>query len=53
MLEILKSLYADVEGQGLVEYSLILVLIVVVSILALKLLGVNLTIKYNNISNNL
>jgi pilus assembly protein Flp/PilA len=40
----LRSFFAKEEGQGLVEYALILVLIAVVVIGALSLLG-------NNISN--
>jgi pilus assembly protein Flp/PilA len=45
----LRSFFAKEEGQGLVEYALILVLIAVVVIGALTLLGQNI----NNIFNNL
>lgn len=39
MLEIMKRLFKDEEGQGLVEYALILVLIAVVVIAALTAVG--------------
>lgn len=47
MVEYIKSLYGlyvdedQFEGQGLVEYALILVLISVVAIVAMQALGVN------------
>jgi len=47
MVEYIKSLYGlyvdedQFEGQGLVEYALILVLISVVAIVAMQLLGEN------------
>jgi|Deesub1362A_J573_1020465.scaffolds.fasta_scaffold00347_42 pilus assembly protein Flp/PilA len=39
MLNLIKRLFKDEEGQGLVEYGLILALIAVVVIAALVLLG--------------
>ena len=41
------------EGQGLVEYALILVLIAIVVIVALKLLGGQVSNVFNTITGNL
>ena len=41
------------KGQGLVEYALIIVLIAIVVIVALQLLGVEITTVFNTISNTL
>jgi pilus assembly protein Flp/PilA len=44
-------LYLVEEGQGLVEYALILVLIAVVVVLSLALLGPQLGVVYSSIRN--
>lgn len=41
------------EGQGLVEYALILVLVSIVAIAALTAIGVNVTAVFNNIAGEL
>lgn len=46
----LRSFFAKEEGQGLVEYALILVLIAVVVIGALTLLGQNISTLFNNLA---
>jgi len=47
----LRSFFAKEEGQGLVEYALILVLIAVVVIGALTLLGQNISNLFTNLTN--
>ena len=39
MFKLIKKLYRDEEGQGLVEYGLILALIAIIVIVALRILG--------------
>ncbi len=46
----LRSFFAKEEGQGLVEYALILVLIAVVVIAALSVLGQNINGLFNKLS---
>jgi pilus assembly protein Flp/PilA len=46
----LRKLFNDESGQGMVEYGLILALIAVVVIGALTLLGGNLKTLFNNIA---
>jgi pilus assembly protein Flp/PilA len=46
----LRSFFAKEEGQGLVEYALILVLIAVVVIGALTLLGQNICELFNQLA---
>lgn len=46
----LRSFFAKEEGQGLVEYALILVLIAVVVIGALTLLGQNISDLFNQLA---
>ncbi|WP_322497069.1 Flp family type IVb pilin [Chloroflexus sp.] len=46
----LRSFFAKEEGQGLVEYALILVLIAVVVIGALTLLGGNISNLFNRLA---
>ncbi len=41
------------EGQGMVEYALILVLVSVVAITALKLIGTNVTAGFDSIAGSL
>jgi pilus assembly protein Flp/PilA len=49
----LKSFWNREEGQGLVEYALILVLVSVVAIGALELIGTNVTSVLNVVANTL
>jgi pilus assembly protein Flp/PilA len=49
----LKSFWNREEGQGLVEYALILVLVSVVAIGALQLIGTNVTSVLNVVANTL
>lgn len=49
----LKSFWNREEGQGLVEYALILVLVSVVAIGALGLIGKNVTSVLNVVANHL
>jgi len=48
-----KALVGREEGQGLVEYALILVLVSIVAIGALGLIGTNVTAVLNTIANHL
>ncbi len=49
----LKSLWDREEGQGLVEYALILVLVSIVAIAALDAIGTNVTTVLNTVANAL
>jgi pilus assembly protein Flp/PilA len=52
--EMLKKFFAklsDEEGQGLVEYALIIVLVSIVCMVALRLLGVNIGAIFTRITN--
>jgi pilus assembly protein Flp/PilA len=49
----LKSFWNREEGQGLVEYALILVLVSIVAIGALELIGTNVTSVLNVVANTL
>ncbi len=49
----LSGLWQDEQGQGLVEYALILVLVSVAAIVALGLIGSNVTTILNTISDHL
>jgi pilus assembly protein Flp/PilA len=53
MLQFVKNLFVDEEGQGLVEYALILVLIAIVVILALTFLGETVQNTFDNIGGEL
>lgn len=59
MVEYIKSLYGlyvdedQFEGQGLVEYALILVLISVVAIVAMQALGVNVTEVFKKVDSEM
>lgn len=53
MLTKFKSFLADEEGQGMVEYGLLLALIAVVVIVALLALGPKVKNIFMNVSNNL
>jgi pilus assembly protein Flp/PilA len=50
MMNLLKRLYKDEEGQALVEYGLILSLVAAVVIVALTLLGDNLKALLDHIA---
>ncbi len=49
----LRSFFAKEEGQGLVEYALILVLIAIVVIAILTVLGNRISSVFSKISNEL
>lgn len=59
MVEYIKSLYGlyapeeKFEGQGLVEYALILVLISVVAIVAMRTLGDSVTGVFKSVNNEM
>ncbi|CZR09377.1 Flp family type IVb pilin [Trichococcus collinsii] len=48
-MEIMRRLYSEEEGQGLVEYALIIALISVVAIVAMRAVGVDIIAKFNEI----
>ena len=53
MLEMVKNFFENEEGQGLVEYALILVLISIAVIVAMTLLGGKVNNTFNNVQNKL
>ena len=53
MLQLVEKLYKNEEGQGLVEYALILALIAIVVIGAVKIIGERANEKFENIGNAL
>ncbi len=53
MLSLLKRLFREEEGQGLVEYALIIALIAVVLILSLTNVGTAIRDKFNDIISGL
>lgn len=53
MFQFVKNLFVDEEGQGLVEYALILVLIAIVVIAALTFLGDKVNDTFQNIGEKL
>jgi pilus assembly protein Flp/PilA len=53
MLKMIENLFKDEEGQGLVEYALILVLIAIAVIAAMTLLGNKVNNTFNNIQGKL
>jgi pilus assembly protein Flp/PilA len=53
MFKLIKKLYRDEEGQGLVEYGLILALIAIVVIVALRLLGTKTNTTMKNVADAL
>jgi len=50
-MKVFKKLYQHEEGQGLAEVALILALVVVVAIVALQLLGTNITSVLTSVAN--
>lgn len=53
MRELLGRLVREEDGQGLTEYALIFVLVVVVAIVGLVVLGTKVRDKYYHVSNNM
>jgi pilus assembly protein Flp/PilA len=53
LMEKVKGFMKNEEGQGLVEYALILALVAIIVIVALKFLGGTVGNTYNNIGNQL
>lgn len=53
MMNLVKKLWQEEEGQGMVEYGLIIALISVVAILALTGIGDNLNTKFNAVKDKL
>jgi pilus assembly protein Flp/PilA len=53
MQNMIQSKMQDEEGQGLVEYALIIVLVSIVCVVALQALGVQVTTVFNTITGNL
>jgi pilus assembly protein Flp/PilA len=53
MLKKLMAKMQNEEGQGLVEYALIIVLVSIVVIAALSLLGTNVSTVFSNIAETL
>ena len=51
-MEIMRRLVREEEGQGMVEYALIIALISVVAVLALTNLGTGIREKFNEILEN-
>lgn len=52
-MELIKRLINDEEGQGLVEYGLIIAFIAIVTVTALTTVGTDITNKLNEIANAL
>lgn len=53
MRQTLRRLYDDESGQDLVEYALLLVLLVIVTLVAIRLLGETVSGFFNNLGNTL
>ncbi|MEO6834352.1 MAG: Flp family type IVb pilin [Candidatus Tumulicola sp.] len=53
MLKNLKSMIRDEEGATMVEYGLMVALIAVVCIVAVTLLGKNLSTLFNNVAGSI
>lgn len=49
----MKKFFMNEEGQGMVEYGLIIALVAVVVIAAITLLGNGISDKFNQITDNL
>lgn len=50
MLEALKRLISEEQGQGMAEYGLILALIAIVVIVAVTAIGTKLNTKFDSVS---
>jgi len=53
MNKIIKEIYKDEYGQGLVEYSLIISLVIIVVIVALQTFGLEVLSYYNFIEDKM
>jgi pilus assembly protein Flp/PilA len=53
MITLVKKLWNDESGQGLVEYALILALVAIVVIVALTAIGTNVNTKFGEIGKGL
>lgn len=53
MIKTFKSMIRDEEGATMVEYGLMLALIAVVCIVAVKLIGTNLSTLFNTVAGSL
>ena len=53
MLDLIRRLVKEEEGQGLVEYGLIIVLVSLAVLLGLGLVGTNLQTLFNKIAGEL
>lgn len=53
LLNLLKLHLVDEDGQGLVEYGLIIALVALVVVAALTLVGGNLTQRFNDIAGSM
>lgn len=53
MINLLQRLYREEEGQGLVEYALIIALVAIVLVGALQLLTNGISDTFNTITSNL
>lgn len=53
MFKMFKSMIRDEEGATMVEYGLMLALIAVVCIVAVKLIGTNLSTLFNTVAGSL
>ncbi|KKB41817.1 Flp family type IVb pilin [Bacillus thermotolerans] len=53
MLELMKALFIEEEGQGMTEYGLILGLIAIAAVAALGFVGDDLVSTFNNIIDEL
>ena len=53
MIKTLKSMIRDDEGATMVEYGLMVALVAVVCIVAVKLLGTNLSTLFNTVAGSI
>lgn len=53
MLDLIRRLWKDEEGQGMVEYGLIIVLVSIAAIVALDAMGVQLGVVFDKIKTEL
>jgi pilus assembly protein Flp/PilA len=53
MITLVKKLWNDESGQGLVEYALILALVAIVVIVALTAIGTNVNTKFGKVKDAL
>lgn len=53
IINMVKRIFKDEDGQGLVEYALILVFIAIVVITSMQLMGGQVKQTYNNVTDEL